>query len=80
MNGWGKLFLTITPTAPPSCHSARDLPIQFPNVREMDIKDIWYNSDGFNTYRGDNWMREPRRSCPEKEKKITAVVDARHFI
>ena len=36
MNGWGKLFLTITPdgTALP-CHSARVLPgIQFPNVAD----------------------------------------------
>jgi pyrroloquinoline quinone biosynthesis protein E len=69
MNGWGKIFLTITPngTALP-CHSARDLPIEFPNVRDMDIKEIWYNSPGFNTYRGNDWMKEPCRTCPEKEK------------
>lgn len=69
MNGWGKIFLTITPdgTALP-CHSARELPIQFPNVKDMDIKEIWYDSPGFNYFRGDTWMREPCRSCPEKEK------------
>ena len=69
MNGWGKIFLTITPdgTALP-CHSAQDLPIKFPNVKDLDIKEIWYNSEGFNYYRGDSWMREPCRSCPEKEK------------
>ncbi len=69
MNGWGSIFLTITPegTALP-CHSAKSLPIEFPNVSEMDIESIWYRSEGFNYYRGDHWMREPCRSCPDKTK------------
>jgi pyrroloquinoline quinone biosynthesis protein E len=67
MNGWGSLFLTVAPDglALP-CHSARDLPIAFPNVKDTTLKDIWYGSDGFNQYRGDAWMAEPCRSCPEK--------------
>lgn len=71
MNGWGAIFLTIAPdgTALP-CHSARQLPMQFPNVREQDIGDIWYRSPAFNHYRGDQWMREPCRSCPEKEQDL----------
>lgn len=69
MNGWGNLFLTVAPdgTALP-CHSARLLPIDFPNVRDMDLQGIWYDSPGFNHYRGDSWMPEPCRSCDEKEK------------
>ena len=69
MNGWGNLFLTVAPdgTALP-CHSARLLPIDFPNVRDMDLQSIWYDSPGFNHYRGDSWMPEPCRSCDEKEK------------
>ncbi|MGK0523929.1 MAG: pyrroloquinoline quinone biosynthesis protein E [Pseudomonadales bacterium] len=69
MNGWGSLFLTVAPdgTALP-CHSARLLPIDFPNVRDKDLKHIWYESSGFNHYRGDSWMPEPCRSCDEKEK------------
>lgn len=71
MNGWGTIFLTITPdgTALP-CHSARQLPLQFPNVREWNLADIWQGSPGFNTFRGNDWMREPCRSCPEKEKDL----------
>lgn len=67
MNGWGSLFLTVAPDglALP-CHSARDLPIAFPNVKDTPLNDIWYGSDGFNQYRGDAWMAEPCRSCPEK--------------
>lgn len=70
MNGWGNVFLTITPdgTALP-CHTARMLPgLAFPNVREMNVADIWLRSEGFNRYRGTGWLPEPCRSCPEKEK------------
>ncbi|WP_255428887.1 pyrroloquinoline quinone biosynthesis protein PqqE [Saccharophagus sp. K07] len=69
MNGWGNIFLTITPdgTALP-CHSARQLPFEFPNVRHHNIGYIWRDSPGFNQFRGNEWMREPCRSCPEKEK------------
>jgi pyrroloquinoline quinone biosynthesis protein E len=70
MNGWGSVFLTVTPdgTALP-CHAARMLPgLKFPNVSEADLAAIWYDSEGFNRYRGDAWMKEPCRSCPEKVK------------
>jgi pyrroloquinoline quinone biosynthesis protein E len=69
MNGWGSLFLTVAPdgTALP-CHSARLLPIEFPNVRDSSLHSIWYDSPGFNHYRGDRWMPEPCRSCDEKGK------------
>lgn len=71
MNGWGSIFLTIAPdgTALP-CHSARQLPIAFPNVRDSDIATIWRDSPGFNIFRGDSWMREPCRSCPEKSQDL----------
>jgi len=70
MNGWGALFLTVTADglALP-CHEARMLPgLTFPNVREHDLGWIWYESPGFNAYRGDAWMKEPCRSCPDKVK------------
>lgn len=70
MNGWGKVFLTITPdgVALP-CHAARELPeFEFPNVREQDVRSIWYESPAFARFRGYDWMREPCRSCPEREK------------
>ena len=70
MNGWGAIFLTITPdgTALP-CHAAGQLPrLEFPNVRESTIEQIWNDSDAFNRFRGVEWMQEPCRSCPEKIK------------
>lgn len=70
MNGWGAVFLTITADglALP-CHEARQLPgLAFPNVRDHDLRSIWYDSPAFNAYRGDAWMKEPCRTCPDKVK------------
>ncbi|MGV2289392.1 pyrroloquinoline quinone biosynthesis protein PqqE [Trinickia sp. YCB016] len=69
MNGWGSVFLAVSPdgTALP-CHAARSLPgLEFPNVRDASLSDIWHSSSGFNAYRGDAWMREPCRTCDERE-------------
>jgi len=70
MNGLGSVFLTVTPdgTALP-CHAAKTLPgLTFPNVKDASVEWIWRDSPGFNHYRGDSWMKEPCRSCPEKTK------------
>lgn len=70
MNGLGSVFLTVAPDglALP-CHAARMLPgLELPNVRDTSIRSIWFDSPGFNHFRGDSWMKEPCRSCPEKTK------------
>jgi pyrroloquinoline quinone biosynthesis protein E len=70
MNGLGSIFLTIAPdgTALP-CHAARMLPgLEFPNVRDAGVEQIWFGSAAFDRYRGDEWMKEPCRSCPEKTR------------
>ena len=72
MDGWGSIFLTINPdgTALP-CHAARQLPgLTFPNVRNHSVDWIWNESPDFNKFRGLDWMKEPCRSCPEKEKDL----------
>ncbi len=70
MNGWGTTFLTIAPdgVALP-CHSARELPgLDCPSVNDYSVEEIWNESKTFNFFRGDKWMKEPCRSCDEKEK------------
>ena len=72
MNGWGNIFLTITPdgSALP-CHTAKMIKhLDFPSVKTMDVKSIWYDSHAFNHYRGDAWMKEPCKTCPEKTKDL----------
>jgi len=68
MNGLGSVFLGVAPdgTALP-CHAARMLPgLTLPNVRAQSLREIWYESQAFNSFRGEGWMKEPCASCPER--------------
>ncbi len=69
MNGLGTTFLTINPDgiALP-CNTANTLPLEFPNVKEFSVEQIWNESEAFNYFRGDKWMKEPCRSCDERDK------------
>ena len=72
MNGWGEVFMIVTANGDVlPCHSARVIPnLEFPNVKNTDVKQIWYDSPAFNKFRGDDWMKEPCRSCSEKENDL----------
>jgi PqqA peptide cyclase len=68
MSGLGSVFLAVAPDgiAMP-CHAARMLPgLDLPSVRHTDVRSIWYDSPAFNRFRGEAWMKEPCRSCPER--------------
>ncbi len=70
MSGWGSVFMVVSPdgVALP-CHGARMLPgITFPNVADQSLKDIWFESDAFNKYRGTAWMSETCSTCEEHTK------------
>jgi PqqA peptide cyclase len=68
MNGWGAIHLTIAPDgAALPCQEARVINgLEFPNVRENPLEWIWHESPVFKKFRGDDWMKEPCRSCDEK--------------
>lgn len=70
MNGWGSVFLAVAADGQAlPCHAAQSIPgMTFPNVTQTSMREIWYESDAFNRFRGNAWMKEPCRSCPEKEK------------
>ncbi|MBF5038024.1 MULTISPECIES: pyrroloquinoline quinone biosynthesis protein PqqE [unclassified Methylophilus] len=72
MNGWGEVFMIVTANGDVlPCHSARALPgLTFPNVREHGLEWAWNESPAFNKYRGMDWLKEPCRSCDEKEKDL----------
>ena len=69
MGGWGKGFMNITPAGKVlPCHAAETIPgLQFDNVQDRPLLDIWLNSEAFNAFRGTDWMKEPCRSCAFKE-------------
>ena len=68
-NGWGTTFMTVNPDGEVlPCQAAKVIPgLEFPNVRDHELKEIWENSDLFNRFRGTQLMKEPCASCPEKE-------------
>lgn len=70
MNGWGAIHLTIAPDGKAlPCQEAQVIEgLEFPNVKDNDLGWIWHESDLFQKYRGDSWMKEPCVDCDEKEK------------
>lgn len=72
MNGWGEVFMIVTANGDVlPCHSARVLPnMEFPNVRDKGLEWAWKDSPAFNKYRGDAWMSDLCRTCPEKENDL----------
>jgi pyrroloquinoline quinone biosynthesis protein E len=70
VGGWGRRSLNVTPAGKVlPCHAAEVIPgLEFWNVREHSLADIWRSSPAFNAFRGDAWMQEPCKSCALKEK------------
>jgi PqqA peptide cyclase len=68
MSGWARRTLNVTPSGKVlPCHAAELIPgLEFWNVTEHSLEDIWNHSPAFNAFRGDEWMREPCRSCARK--------------
>src|SRR5919198_351605 len=70
VGGWGRRSLNVTPAGKVlPCHAAESLPnLEFWNVRERSLADIWEHSPAFNAFRGTGWMKEPCASCARREQ------------
>ncbi len=69
VGGWGRRSLNVTPAGKVlPCHAAESITgLEFWNVREHTLADIWANSPAFNAFRGSAWMKQPCASCPRRE-------------
>jgi len=69
VGGWGRRSLNVTPAGKVlPCHAAESIPgLEFWNVRDHSLADIWANSPAFNAFRGTAWMQAPCASCPRRE-------------
>jgi pyrroloquinoline quinone biosynthesis protein E len=69
LHGWGRVFLTVAPDgAVLPCQTAREISgLEFPNVRDATLTDIWFTAPVFQRFRGTDWMPEPCRSCERRE-------------
>lgn len=66
MLGWGNAYIVVNPIGEAlPCHGAKVIAtLQFDSVRERSLAEIWYTSEAFRRFRGEDWMPEPCRSCP----------------
>ncbi len=69
MGGWGRHLVDITPAGRVlPCHACENLPgLEFDNVRDKPLADIWFNGQAFQKFRGTDWMKEPCRTCDRRE-------------
>ena len=69
MGGWGKRTINITPLGKAlPCHASESIPgLEFWNVADHALSDIWLNSPAFNAYRGTDWMNELCRTCERRD-------------
>ncbi len=67
--GWGRRSLNVTPSGKVlPCHAAETIPhLEFWNVKDRPLAEIWAESPAFRAYRGTDWMPEPCSSCERKE-------------
>ena len=70
VGGWGRRSLNVTPAGKVlPCHAAEVIPgLEFWNVREHSLGEIWRSSPAFNAFRGEAWMQEPCRSCARRDQ------------
>jgi pyrroloquinoline quinone biosynthesis protein E len=66
MGGWGRGVMNVTPQGRVlPCHAAESIPgLEFDNVKDRRLADIWLHGQAFEKYRGTSWMKEPCKSCP----------------
>jgi|SRR5579862_1117083 len=68
MGGWARKAMLITPRGDAMpCHAASVIPgLRFENVKEKSVQEIWESSATFQKFRGEDWMREPCKSCDRR--------------
>jgi len=69
MGGWGRRFMVVTPSGMIlPCHGAQGIPnLNFQSARDCTLQDAWFYGSAFQAFRGTAWMKEPCRSCPQRE-------------
>jgi pyrroloquinoline quinone biosynthesis protein E len=69
VGGWGRRSLNVTPSGRVlPCHAAESIPgLEFWNVRDHSLADIWHSSPAFNAFRDTAFLPEPCASCERRE-------------
>ncbi len=69
LEGWGNRFMSVGPDgAVLPCLASREITgLEFPNVADASLEEIWFNAPVFNRFRGTDWMPEPCQSCDRRD-------------
>ena len=69
LQGWGNVLMAVAPDGCVlPCQTAREIDgLEFPNVRDNSLSEIWFDAPVFRRFRGTDWMPEPCRSCDRRE-------------
>ncbi len=69
MGGWARRFMNITPAGKVlPCHASETIPgLEFDNVKDRPLADIWQNGQAFGKYRATEWMPEGCRDCDRQK-------------
>ncbi len=70
MGGWGQKICVVAPDGRVlPCHAAAQLPdLEFWSVIQHSLAECWMDAPGMNAFRGDAWLPDPCRSCPESNR------------
>lgn len=68
MGGWGRKLMLITPSGEAlPCHAAKVIPgLNFANVKQSSLSEIWNHSEAFQKFRGEAWMQPPCKTCDRR--------------
>jgi pyrroloquinoline quinone biosynthesis protein E len=68
MGGWGRKVMLITPSGDAlPCHAAKIIPgLQFANVKQSSLTEIWNSTEAFQKFRGEDWMQAPCKTCDRR--------------
>jgi PqqA peptide cyclase len=69
MGGWGMRSLVVAPDGSVlPCQVASCIEdLGFDKVRDRPLDWIWFESEAFNRFRGNDWMQEPCSSCDRRD-------------
>ena len=68
MDGWARRYLVVAPDGRVlPCHAATSIRgLAFESVRDRPLAAIWSSSPALERFRGEAWMQEPCRTCPQR--------------
>jgi pyrroloquinoline quinone biosynthesis protein E len=70
LDGWARRYVVVAPDGRVlPCHAATSIAgLTFESVRDRPLAAIWSTSPALQRFRGEAWMQEPCRTCPERAR------------